>query len=626
MLEMILTGYRQNSQCVRMHGALRLKLAGSDRERRTRSIRLGENQVKALVQDQGDSMREPTSMILFLAFATLVIEMAVSADPRWGYDEAWHLYISTVSPWKKALEEAVVDAHPPLHYLFLAPLSWLGSSPLWCRLPSVAATVIAVPVWHFLLRRLGLSPVPALLGTYLLVTSFAFLEVGATVRAYSLGMLCLVVGLHAVAPLLPGAGRMPAVRQMLFVGFALSAAFWFMYAAVFVIAALCLAIALVVVWRDGIAALAPNRWVPRVGGGNWLGLVALVVGNVVIFGWFIAGYARRGGAAAEHTRMFMLDDGGSIVDFLLSGLSANAGWLLPQFGQTPAGTSVAAAMYWGIAAVVLAMSFLRHQPQRATLALAAFLATGLIAGAGLARLYPFGGLVRHQYVLLPLYLLVICFLLDALWARAESWARTILAAAVIAFGAYGLQRALLSDPLGEAYEEVPWAGMVNELAAGPDDTPVYLAASTFYPIYAASHPQGISFQRAIAVTGAELVDVPYESGWLAGLGLRRNWDVFNVHGRSARDLVVIRDRGNFAIPAEPDNRFAERLVALMRYQNIPALRILRPSWPAPGAAHPSTLRHGFEAAGLEMSGIRRSGDTEIWTVRLLAQSSATGVR
>ena len=564
-------------------------------------------------------------VVVLLAMATLAVETVVSLDPGWGYDEAWHLYLSTVAPWTKALEEAVVDAHPPLHYLLLVPFSWLGAEPFWFRLPCVVATAAAVLMWYFLLRRLRLAVAPALLGTYLLAISFAFLEMGATVRAYALGMLCLVLGLLAIAPLLPGGEKQLPASETLVAATGFTVASWFMYPAIFVTAALTLAAALVVAARDGVAAILPWRWAPRLGGRDRLGLALLVLGHLAAVGWFLVRFLRSDGGAPEHVRMFVLgDDGRSLLDFVATGLAANAGWFMPQFGPSPAGTAVAAGTFWLIAVAVLATSLLRHERRRVTLTLAAFLVTGLLIGAGVAGVYPFGGFLRHQYVLLPLYLLVVCFLLDDLWRLSASLpARTILVAAVVALGAYGLHRAEASDAIGEADTQEPWAGVLHDLQAVPGDAPVYLGAFAFYPVYAAHYPQRPSFLRTIASTKDGLADVPYGSGWFAGLGLKREWDVYRIDRGQGAGLDLIRDRRIFLPPALPDDHFRERLVQLMHHEGIGSLRVLR-AFTADARAFDSdagSVRDGLAPAGLDLTGFARTGGAEIWTVTLRSEST-----
>ena len=104
------------------------------------------------------SGRESILTLVLLTLATLGIGLLFALDPRWGYDEAWHLYLSTLSPWTKALEEGLVDAHPPLHHLLLMPMARFGPDPFWFRLPSVLAAVATVPLWYLLLRRLRVVP------------------------------------------------------------------------------------------------------------------------------------------------------------------------------------------------------------------------------------------------------------------------------------------------------------------------------------------------------------------------------------------------------------------------------------------------------------------------------------
>lgn len=563
-----------------------------------------------------------TSLVFALALAVLVLEIVVALDPRWGYDEAWHLYISTVSPWSKALEEALADGHPPLYYLLLVPFAALGPDPLWFRLPATIATAVAVPIWYFLLRRLRVETLPAILGTYLFATGFALLELGPTVRAYSLGMLCLVAGLYAMAPRLPGAVSRPPARGTVAIAAAFTAGFWFMYSAVFVTVALVVALALVSFWRGAVSVPRLGRSTPLLTRRDRLAVALLVVGHAAMVLWFVAAYGRRGAAAPDHVSQFVLAEGGSALEFVLSGLAANAGWLYPQFGGAAAGRAAAAAFVLLTAASALFLAIRRAQPQWVVLSLAALLLTAILIVAGLAGFYPFGGYLRHQFVLMPLYLLVVCFLLDAGWGQARRRAaKVLLAAGVIVFGAAGLQRATGADPLGEAHGEVPWAGIVGKLPEARDRPPVYLDASSFFPIYGAQHRSGVSFRRSLAFAEGRPVAISYGGGWLASLRLGRDWDVYDAYQEGRPVVSLIRDRKTWVLPALPDDRFTGRLASLMRHEGIESIRMLRMPSAATGAGDPDAMRARYATGGLELTGFVRLPGVETWLLRLPAPSS-----
>lgn len=570
-------------------------------------------------------IRSDQLLLALLAAAVLALLLLATLDPRWGYDEGWHLYLSSVTPWNKALEEGLVDAHPPLHHLLLAPIAAIASSPFWLRLPSVIAAVMTLLLWHGVLRRLTLAPQPALSGTFLLATSFALLELGATTRGYSLGMLCLMLGLFGAVGLwretMPGgasANRATLDTKSLFVaalGFTL--AFAFMYAALLV------ALALIVAW---LLTAAAHRWRERSAGHSdlanwrerqrsiWLALGVFLVGHAAILLWFIAGYGRaRGASAPQHMESFLLADGGSIVDFAWLGLQANAAWITPQLTALPFGAAIMTVLFWCLAILMLVQSWRARQTRRVTLILALFLLTALLLLAGILGVYPFGGLIRHQSVLLPLSLLVIAFAIDWLWAQLVSRrGRQSLAAAVVAFGVLGLGQAWYADDIGEGDDQMTWsAGLIEAIRASDDGMPLYLSGAAFYPAYAALYPQGIAFRASLAERDGGLSEVPYGRGWIASLGWGRDWDLYEVGDAPLR---ILRDRRRWLLPAVPDERFWRQLSAIMSHFEFDSLRLLKTVPVDAAPFNPAVWTNQQATADLKVNAIQRQQGIETWLV------------
>jgi hypothetical protein len=529
------------------------------------------------------SGRESILTLVLLTLATLGMGLLFALDPRWGYDEAWHLYLSTVSPWTKALEEGLVDAHPPLHHLLLMPMARFGPDPFWFRLPSVLAAVATVPLWYLLLRRLRVVPEMALLGVVLLVTSFAFLELAVSVRSYSFGLLFLVIGLLAATTLVPrtasGAmapGAMPK-PQPLMAALALTIAFAFIYSALFVILGLILALALMWAVRAGRRFARPLEWLRTWRFLDWTALVVLVIGALSVLLWFALGYGRgRGAVAPMHLESFTLCEGDSILRFAWCGLVGNAGWLTPQFSATALGQTVAVALFWTAAALVLAVGLWRRQSARVLMVLATLVATALVFAAGVAGAYPFGGLMRHQSMLLPLYLVIIVLVLDQVWSRLHSRrVQQVFSLAVVAFALFGLFRAHATDPVGEAHT----GGMRPEIAAAfacdSGQQAVYIEGRVLYPLYAAAYAKGIAFRTTLTEQDGMPVEVPYGTGWFNGLIHPRDWDVFTMKDDCGSDRILIRDRRRWTLPENPDAGLESQLEALKAALGVSAVQLIR---------------------------------------------------
>lgn len=563
--------------------------------------------------------------VVLLTLATLAIGLLLALDPRWGYDEAWHLYLSTLSPWTKALEEGLVDAHPPLHHLLLMPIAALGSDPFWFRLPSVVAAAATVPLWYVLLRRLRVDPETALLGTLLLVTSAGFLELGVVVRSYSLGLLFLILGLLAATSLVPpvalnASGRAnPSRPQTLTAALGLTIAFAFMYSTLFVTLALVLVLAMIWAGQSGKPALRFGEWPRRWRLPDRLAVGLLGIGSLLIMSWFAVGYGRgRGAVAPAHVDSLIFRETDSPLDFAWRGLVGNAGWLTPQFPQTPVWQAIAVGAFWIAATAVLVSALRRQQQARLLLVLSAFGATALVFFAAVVGVYPFGGLMRHQAMLLPLYLSVLVLAVDAISSRLRSpRSQRAFGLAVVAFALLGLYRGQHLDPIGEGNTQGAWSGALEALEttrarAGA----VYVESLAFYPLYADAYPQGIDFRMTLGVQDGRPVEIPYRTGWIDGLGLSRDWDVFGMRGACEPAGLLIRDRRHWTFPAIPDAQFLDRLKDLMAYLGIDSLQMLRVRSEGEDGPDSLSVDARYREAGLVVTQVQRLGAMDTWVVRV----------
>jgi hypothetical protein len=578
------------------------------------------------------SRREAIFTLILLTLATLAVGLWLALDPRWGYDEAWHLYLSTVSPWTKALEENLVDAHPPLHHLLLMQMARLGSDPFWFRLPSVLAAALMVPLWYLLLRRMKVRTETALLGVVLLITSFAFLDLGVVVRSYSLGLLFLLVGLLGATSLVPQGsstrvGPDTQSRQMtLTAALGLTVAFAFIYSALFVTFALFVALSLI--WAQKILTRKRGlrEWVRGWHLKDWAAFILMSIGHLFILVWFVAGYGRgRGVSVPAHMETLVLGAGESLLDFGWRGLAGNAAWLTPQFPETQLGQTIAVAVFWLAATVVLLLAMRQHQPARILVVLSAFFATGFLFVAGVLGVYPFGGLMRHQSVLLPLYLLLIILAIDVVWSwlSAQRWQR-VLGVAVVAFALVGLYRAQTLDPVGEGETGYSWSNTLggSELECDPK-RPIYLEGVAFYPVYAGLFSSGIHFRGTLGKQGDALTEIPYGTGWLKGLTSKRDWDLYETSGLCPATRQLIRDRRHWTLPAVPDTGFLANLKTLMAALGVDSLQMVQVRLDGEDGADPETLTAVYREAGLSIREYERLEQLDAWVVGVESSQQST---
>lgn len=568
---------------------------------------------------RGTPDREPWLALGLLVAAFLGAALALALDPRWGYDEAWHLYLSSIEPWTKALEENLVDAHPPLHHLVLAPLTELGASPLWLRLPSVIAAALALVLWYRLLRTLDVAAGAALLATALLASSFGFLEVAVVVRAYSLGLLFLILGLYAAASLLAWEARAcaemtPPSRAPLLAALGFTLAFASMYATIFVTAALTLS--LLVLAPTLVSKLVPGLPSARVSPVRLsvTALAVILMGHAGTALWFAVGYGRgRGAIAPEHVTSLTLADGQPIGAFIWQGLLGNTAWIFPQTQGNDGALALTTIAFWALVLLLGWRYVAQGRRDRAVLVATLPAATGLVAVAGIVGVYPFGGMIRHQIILLPLYLLVLGFLLDELWRQAPSRAwRILLVCATLTLGAFGLYRAQSADPLGEGETQrdaSAWMETVLE-RAGPGSV-IYLPGQLLYPATAEAHSRGrdLEFLMTLGLTPEGPVVVPHGTGWLGGLSTPRDLDVF-ASGRDPGAPLFIRDRRRWSLGSSSEPGLAEALSAAMSHLKASESWLLLTPDPEGGPLQPPMPQDGLASRCLavgQVSGPDREG-------------------
>jgi hypothetical protein len=329
--------------------------------------------------------------------------------------------------------------------------------------------------------------------------------------------------------------------------------------------------------RAGRRFARPLQWLRTWRFLDWTAFVVLVIGALSVLLWFALGYGRgRGAMAPMHLEAFTLSEGDSILQFAWCGLVGNAGWLTPQFSATDPGQILAVALFWTAAVVVLALGLWRRQSARVLMVLAAVIATALVFAAGMAGAYPFGGQMRHQAMLLPLYLVIIVLALDLVWSRLHSRrVQQVFSLAVVGFALFGLFRAHATDPVGEAHTGGVRPEIAAAFACDSGQQAVYIEGRAFYPIYAAAYAKGIAFRTTLTEQDGVPVEVPYGTGWFNGLIHPRVWDAFTMKDDCGSDRILIRDRRRWTLPESPDARLESQAEALKRALGVTSVQWIR---------------------------------------------------
>jgi hypothetical protein len=557
----------------------------------------------------------PLAPIVLAVLTVLVAALQITAswNPYFGYDEAWHLYLSSVSPLWKALEEMAVDPHPPLYYLLLRPLTSIGPEPFWPRLLSVVPTILTVPLWYAVLRKLNVGLGAALAVTVLFAMSHSLNELGLSIRAYAPALFCVLAALWFWCDLVPGTRGRPSRRSLAAFLVFTAAAFWFAYYAVFVTAAL-IAATLAASLADPDARLLLQRtwrdWF------RWPQRIAFAAAHLLGAAWFVVGVGRHGLAAPPHVSQHLFAGDAPVWGFLLSGLRGYLELFTPLAVRGEAALTLGIPVLAASLALLIAVEMRRRETARAALLLTLPVALSILAVTGFAGLYPFGGYLRHQHLLFPFLVLVLAFALDLVYRRLPNRPLRIGSLAlVLAISAWTSARAWRADPIGEA----PPSQMYGEeiaavLGRGVAAEPLYVTVYPFYVVYAERFGKGIDYRDSYGHDEDGWIAISAAQDWLSGSRIRREWDEYLVASDSGERIPLFRDRTLFELPEAPDAAFFQRLNELMDERGLERLRVLRPHFELPMRDDGAGLSARYGRHGFRVSDYRWSPTGVTWLV------------
>jgi hypothetical protein len=358
------------------------------------------------------------SALVLAALLTVTAAVLVFLGSRQfiGYDSYWHVFIARQDRWPNFWQEVRDNAHPPLFFLLLRlAAAWLGPTFLAYRAVSIAAMVASTWLIAAIVRRTTCSRGLAIAAAAAFGLSYNAVNIGIEVRAYSLASAFMLAACVFYIDWL----RTPAHRLTIapHVGFALTltaavvssySTFFFMTAAVGTPAVLA------VVdrgWRRRLMAKFSSR--PAA--------TALMFGPPFVVA-AIAYYLHviRWAGGLNHVPEHMFDATRETVVAFLWRNTLNLAAIL-----VPGGDEFVAGLHnwrqWAFVAVIAGMSLLgltrlvrtRRVGPGAVAVLLLGMMVALNAVAGLASRYPYGGVLRHEFFLVPFAVTGFFTLIDA---------------------------------------------------------------------------------------------------------------------------------------------------------------------------------------------------------------------
>lgn len=326
-------------------------------------------------------------ILALIALASAIPRLALGASQFIEYDGYWHIFIAQQDRWRNFWADIGANAHPPLFFLLMKAVLVVtrAHGPLIYRSISLVTGVASVYLVGRIAWKITNSDVRAYQTALAYGLALPAIIISCEVRSYMLGAFFVLLSFDCLVDLT----RMekPAAETRLRIGFAawtilacLSHYYAFFYAG----AAMLLLIARRRAnWKTEAATCAP------------------VVASILAL-YFL--HARKLAVVLAHLLPFYLN--GAEHESAAAFLVRNWKNLLNLFSPFTIGTNAAA-----LGMLVLAIGSGIWLARSLTVRIAALM-LGMIALAGLAGKYPFGGDLRQQYLLFPFLVLCAAILVE----------------------------------------------------------------------------------------------------------------------------------------------------------------------------------------------------------------------
>jgi hypothetical protein len=405
-----------------------------------------------------------TALLAGIAILAAVPMVSMAASHRLDFDSWWHVFIAREYPWPRFWRDVAHNVHPPVFYLLLRAVSQLGSERLIYRAISILAAVVATYAVGRIAQRVLRTPRLALLCALAFGLAMPTVVMASAVRSYMLSLALMLIAFRVYLDLIdPQHGRPRARAPMRFVA-ALVGAMFTHYAAIFLAGAMLVLPGLYAV-VDG----RYRRWLGNRLRTGWRPLVVSIAAIAAVVAVLYLAHFSRWGTPMRFAAEFYPAAQESAAAFLNRAVVAEFDLFSPKsIGSLPTvGRSAALGVLLATAGGLLFALRRRANWVVAAAPLATLvIVTVLIAAASLAGRYPFGGFLRHQFILFPFIVLGAFGLIDELLAgrRRQRLALAALGAGLVLNGLIQWRRMpRISDEPGAQQ----FARFVDALGASP---------------------------------------------------------------------------------------------------------------------------------------------------------------
>jgi 4-amino-4-deoxy-L-arabinose transferase-like glycosyltransferase len=372
--------------------------------------------------------RSPGRILLIVCLLAAIPRLYFATMHPLNYDEYWHVFVARQDTREALAVEWRSTAHPPLYYWLLKLSLLLGSNRLVYRLVSLVAGVAAVFVVGQIVRRLSRNPVVPYLAALTCALALPAVITSFEVRSYMWSTFCMLASFWFYLSMLdtPSRWRIFSFSGLCCLALASN------YAAVFFLLAClgCLVYLSVMHWA------AEGRFPALVRERPASLAVGLLLPVATIFGlyWEHARGMARGQRQLLHLPAFYYrpETGESILAYLIRAVHQEINIFLPFPLREAAAIPVFVVT---VIVLTLAVIYLARQSaelsRRVPYVLVLMISGGLLA-ASVRGVYPFGGLLRQQFVLFPFLVVAGFSLIDEAMSRWDRWKTPLGALALTA--------------------------------------------------------------------------------------------------------------------------------------------------------------------------------------------------
>jgi hypothetical protein len=363
-------------------------------------------------------------LLLGITILCLIPRVILGTSQYIEYDGYWHVWIAHQLQWGNFVSEYQANAHPPLYFPLLWLTFWFGHTSLTYRAVSLLSGAGSIYLVGMIAWRAVRSRVWAALAALAYGLALPSILVSEEVRTYMLAAFLVQASFWYYLDLVAN-GRGPLRSRVLFGVLTTLACLTEYYALIYAGAALLFALIVQPLRAKDGALRALGREAL-----TFILLLALPVWEYI---------AHFGGEpeAYNHLPAFYFNPDGaeSLAGFFLRNLRTEFNNFSPI--QIPEGTAFYAALASCVLAALAIFWLARHWSQNRDIAAAAIVIIplamlGAIMFGGAARVYPFGGALRQQYILFPFFVICPFLLLDRALARAPRPAALVVAALLAA--------------------------------------------------------------------------------------------------------------------------------------------------------------------------------------------------